>query len=378
MTSDNMVPLVLSLSRVEPSADAMRKAGRIIERGIDWEKLYKLSFVHGVSPLLYKNLRSLEGVPQDVLNNFRRVYLFNVKDTVKAALELRDVVASLADGGMDPIPIKGITVAEEVFGDTSFYASSDIDILIRRRDIKAATGIMRKNGYTFPEDEVEPLYPEDYEDMHFIREKRKTVELHFRLGQKKYFSIPEGFWWEDLREKTFGGFNYKVLSVERGLLYQSLHLFSHGYSPLKFIVVVAEMLRVFRDDIRWDELFEYSRRHGAEGPLLLAIYLSVTMLDAPVPSHVSGLLERLSPKERYIFSRIERNVFADRTRFSYIMFLLTMLQYDLFQVAIRMLKWVFPPLREIRYRYGLPKGSKVIYLYYLLNPVLLLLKKRTL
>jgi Uncharacterised nucleotidyltransferase len=377
MNSDNIIPLVLSLARVEPSGETMQKAGRIMEEGIDWQELYKFSFVHGVAPLLYKNLSSFSGVPPEVLHNFRKVYLFNIKDTVTAANELREIISSLADGGVESVPIKGVTVAEEVFGDASLYASSDIDILIRLKDIYLAADIMRKNGYSPADAEIEPPYPDYYEDLHFFKEGRKTVEVHFRLGQKRYFTIPESFWWEDVREKTFTGpCTYKVLSIERNLLYQSLHLFSHGYSPLKFIVVISESLRVFRDDIRWEKLTEDARRCRAERPLLLSVYLATRLLDAPVPPFVSDLLENLSQKERWIFQRVETKVFSSGARYSYIMFLLTVLQYDLFEVMGRMMKWIFPPLAEIRYRYDLPKTSRTVYLYYMLNPVLLLLKKR--
>ncbi|MEC4675717.1 MAG: nucleotidyltransferase family protein [Nitrospirota bacterium] len=375
MKQDRAVSLILLLSRVSPPAEIIGTAERVIKEGIDWKRFCDLSMVHGVAPLIYKNIGSFSDLPEDVLNILKSAYFHNLRDSLSAANELAGIVAALEEEGVDVVPVKGLLMTEELYGDIGLYPSADIDILVKREDVHRAAGTMKETGYD-GESGMDDFRLDNYQDVSFHKAGKKPVEMHTSLGKPRYFNLPWDFWWEDLREKDFDGRGYKVLSPEKTLVYACMHLFGHGYSPLKFIVGVAEMLRIFSDVLRWDKLQEYSERYNIYQPMMLSLYLASKLLDAPIPPEIAGRLKTLSPKEEWIYKKIESYVFTGKVRFSRIMFLLTSLRSGLPELVTYLVSWFFPPLKEVSYRYAVPLRSKKIFLYYLLNPVLLLSKKR--
>ena len=72
---------------------------------------------------------------------------------------------------------------------------------------------------------------------------------------------------------------------------------------------------------------------------------------------------------------INSGLFNEVTRPHLRMFLYTFLLDDPMEYAKVISRRFFPEIGEIRLRYGLPMGSKKAYAYYLLNPLLVLMKK---
>ncbi len=369
------IEVILLLARVKPSDECIEKANALLGRGVDWKTLYRISLINGVAPLIYGNLSLLRGVPGDIEELFRTNYLSNAGDVIRTSAGLKEITGALGKGGVKSIALKGHVTAEEIYGDAALYPSSDIDLLIRMEDVPRALEIMEKIGYR-PEHGPDPFLVDRYGGLNFFRQGAKGVDLHVRLGNRRYFDIPEDFWWEDLRIRTYEGNSYSVLSYERMLFFAALHLFEHGCAPFKFIAGIAEILRTHGKDIRWKVLFEDAGRFNTGRCILLSLDLASTLLDAPLPAIVGDMLERRSRKEWWITRKIEEGVFREKTALAPVMFLLTLLQYNASQVVCRMAKWLLPSLKEVAYRYDLPQGSRKVFFYYLLNPVLLLLKRR--
>jgi hypothetical protein len=374
--SGSSIAFILLLARVNPSAECIERANAFLQGGMDWKTLYRTSLLHGVAPLIYRNLSLLKDVPADMTQRLKASYLRNAADVIRTSCELGEISEALGMGGVESMAIKGIVTADELYGDAALYPSSDIDLMIRRADAPRAVEIMKEMGYR-PEYGPDPFVLEQYGGVNFFREGVKGVELHTVLGEKRYFAVPEDFWWEDSRKRRYERHIYNVLSREKMLLFSSIHLFGHGYAPLKFIVAMAEMLRAYEKDIRWEALLEDARRFNARRSLLLSLYLASTLLDAPLPGSVADMLSRRCKKERWISGKIEERVFKEKSNFAFVMFLLTLLQYNIRQVACRMGRWLLPSLKEVAYRYNLPPGSKRVFLYYVFNPLLLLLWRRS-
>ena len=110
--------------------------------------------------------------------------------------------------------------------------------------------------------------------------------------------------------------------------------------------------------------------------MLFSLSLASRLLNVPVPDYVVGWPEKEPYKVRWIYRRIQNNMLKEDVSLSGIMLLLTILQYDALEVVRRLFNWLFPSLEEVSFRYSIPLRSKRIYLYYLLNPLFLLLIKR--
>jgi len=375
MKNLNAHTLILLLARKSPTGTDMKIAQELVDKGIDWKIFSNVSCMHGLVPVLYRHLSSLHDVPEDVIASFRKTYFFNISDTVRASIELRNIVDVFTANGIDAIPVKGLTSAAEIYGEPSLYSSSDIDILIHEKDIFHSARLMKEMGYTQKTD-LDKFLLEKYIELNFYKKGAKHVEIHFCLVSKRYFSFPEDFWWEDLRDFQFDGHIYRILSVEKTILFAGMHLFVHAYSTLKFIVSISEMLRLHEKNIRWQKLMEWANEYNIKRPLLLSLYLAGDLLDAPVPPDVLLSFKKCSVKERWIFKKVKDKVFDGSANLAWIRFLQTALLYNAGGVVFMIMKWIFPPLKEISLRYDIPVTSKKIYLYYILNPFLLIMRKR--
>lgn len=375
MNEDGTSSLLLLLSRVEISDDVIRRAGLIIEKGIDWDRFRRMARLHGVAPLIYKNANLLRGLPEKVLESLKGAYFYSLRDALRSSPELAEIIANLKEDGIEAVPLKGVMSSEELYGDMGSYPSSDMDIMVRLRDIHRISGVMKEIGYRC-DHELNEFYLSGYHDVGFYRENRKMVEFHTRMTNIRYFDIPEDFWWEDLREREFNGQSYQLLSIEKGLIFACLHITMHGYYCLKFLVTIAEMMRVFRDSLNWGKVSEYEEKFSLHHPVMLSLYLASELLDAPLPSGIKDRLKGHSRTEKWIYNKIREDIFREDASLAKIIFMFTVLQYNAFEIMIRMINWIFPSREEVAYRYGISLNSNKVYVYYLLNPILLLFQKR--
>lgn len=372
---DKINSLVLLLARLRPSEDVIEEALEIAGSGIDLKGFHALSLRQGVAPLIFKNLGFLNAVPDEMHLLFRNSYLQSLGSSLKYAGELKMILNVLGENNIDAVPLKGAVLSNEIFGDPALYPVADLDIMVHLKDIETISRIMESMGYSTPY-ETDPYLLERSHVLTFARAGRKPVEFHFRLAKKRYFNIPEDFWWQDLREMNFNGRTCRVLSHEKTILFLSLHFFAHGFSNLKFLVSIAEMLRSYGHDMKWQAVREYAEILHIEKPLMITLKLSEDLLNAPLHPDFKILFEQSPLPVKWLYKKVRKNIFNEQTSLSYITLLFTISQYSASEIIIRLAKWLFPPSKEVAYRYKLPLKSKRLYLYYLLNPFLLFFKKR--
>ena len=74
---------------------------------------------HQVYPLVYRNLSDLgfSGVPEAVQSGLKSLYLANALRNQLLAEELARVLRLLGDAGIPVIPLKGVPLAQSLFGD---------------------------------------------------------------------------------------------------------------------------------------------------------------------------------------------------------------------------------------------------------------------
>jgi len=89
----------------------------ILNQELDWEYIVESSAAHRISPLLYWNLRRVEGkdVPENVINRLEKKYLETVGKNMVFYHELGRVLRVLKDAGIRVICLKGIFLAEIIY-----------------------------------------------------------------------------------------------------------------------------------------------------------------------------------------------------------------------------------------------------------------------
>lgn len=90
------------------------------------------------------------------------------------------VLAALEDAGMRALPLKGSTLARELYDDTALRSSVDIDILVAPEDLRHATEVVHGMGWQWDDD---VLRGRELPVLHecLVHPTLPRVELHWRV-----------------------------------------------------------------------------------------------------------------------------------------------------------------------------------------------------
>ena len=376
MPLSNEEKIICLLSRLKPSSEDIERTKQIVTSGepiIDYRKLVRLAALNGVAPLLYNNLKETKIFPEEVLSTLRNAYLFSVAENLRKSAALIRLLDLLKHRGIEAIPLKGVIASELIFGNPGFYYGSDIDILVRPSELQAVKHILIDSGYAHNEaDEADMLsshYHLVFHDGHHL------VEVHWNLV-KRYFNIPPEFWWEDILLEEYQGQEILCLSPEKYLMCTIFRLFSHMFNPLKFFVLVSEISNKYYESIDWARFASFTQKYGMEKLTIFSLKLSNEFLGTKVPDNI---LKKNIVGYNLFKRSIINQLFGDVRRPHMGKLLYTFLLDSPFNIFRHFLMRVFPGKSELRRRYGISEGSRTIFVYYALNPILLpllILRKR--
>ncbi len=365
---------LLLLSRLNVAEEVLGEVRRVVEgegEFLDYDRLITLAAENGVAPLLYKNLKGFDGVPADVINALKTYYYHTVATNTFNAKELLKILASLKANGIEVIPLKGSLASEIIFENPGLYPATDIDILVKPSDLAETVRVLMEAGYTKTKELSEhDLLAHSYHLIYY--NDYHSVEAHWNLV-KMHCTIPPDFWWEETTTTEFDGVTLTMLAVEKYLMYTIFRLYNHGFTPLKFLVLIAEISNKYHDEINWDKLLTYSEQYAMKRLVLFVLALLHDDLGTKIPEHV--LRKKIFGYEwfkRFVlsasFGYMERP-YLRKVVYTYLL----KSPFDVLKVLCRR---VFPDAGEIRLRYRLPEKSKKTYLYYVLNPFLVFGKRK--
>lgn len=364
--------MLFLLSRVSPEASDIERAQALITT-LNWDSFIALSIKHGTSAIVYKNLLKLENIPQVVTDKFQGIYNNSLRSNILMVSELDRLIDGLNKTGIEVISLKGATASEKIFGDIGLYPSGDIDILVKVKDIDRVRRYLESAGYKLNDigfDEYREFFIKELYHISLSND-RYTIEPHWNLFCR-YFTTPPDFWWEESVTVSSGGREYNFLSPEKYILYTSFRIFFKSFRSLRFLVMVAEIIRYYRNEIDWDKLFAYAREYKFENVLRVVLRLSSQLLGASIPvEYIEIKRFRVRVLYRCAYTMLLRGEDPHPFYKALLIFLKDDLS-DAFRVLFRRL---FPSMGEIVSRYRLNEGSGKAKAYYILNPVMLLMRK---
>src|SRR3989441_9965406 len=150
MTPEDRLCLLLARGHLPPAARS--RALELLAAALRWDLLLGRAGAHEVTPLVYRNLATLEfsGVPDPVRARLTDAFRINAIRSMLFAQELARLLRLLNQAGVPSIPLKGVTLAESLYGDYALRVSSDMDILVPPGEVVRARRLILGHGYTSP------------------------------------------------------------------------------------------------------------------------------------------------------------------------------------------------------------------------------------
>jgi len=284
--------LCLLLARRQRSAEVQSRILELLATPLQWPLILERAQRHQVYPLLYRSLRELDfrGVPEPVQSDLKGAYLANAVRNQLFAEELARLLGLLGDAGIRVIPLKGVALAQSLYGDVGARVCSDIDILVPATDAVRARRIILMNGYAseFTEEFFASHQLRSAAECPLVRETEVLtclVELHWTLlhSSSKNQQAMEDLWAQCRSEEFFGVRAYN-LTAEWQFLYLSFHAAYHKWSNLKWLADIHELCVSIAVD--WDQVKEKAERFDLDtflGPTLAAC---ASLFGTPIPAQI--------------------------------------------------------------------------------------------
>ena len=142
--------LLLRLCRLSFSPDQKKEIASLIRQVQNWSVFIKLVTHHGISALVFNNLKELEllkELPEDVTRYMQGAYLKSLsRNTIlyEKYLELKEI---LEEAGIEAVLLKGMALELTVYGNMGLRQMNDIDLYIDRKDCLRAWELLIEKGY---------------------------------------------------------------------------------------------------------------------------------------------------------------------------------------------------------------------------------------
>ena len=146
LTPEDQLCLLLARGQLPP--ELRNRVLEFLASPLQWPLIMERASSHQVYPLLYRNLRALgfPGVPAVVQSELKAFYLANALRNQLLAEELARLLDLLGQAGIRVVPLKGVTLAQSLYGDAAARVCSDIDILVPASQVVRARRLILAHG----------------------------------------------------------------------------------------------------------------------------------------------------------------------------------------------------------------------------------------
>jgi len=227
-----------------------------------WEKMINRAEQHGLASLLYKHIRGIEcDVPKTSRRLLQSLYLRNRRSNTSRNKAVVEIVKAYNRQGIDVLLVKGIALCNFVYDEIGLRPMRDIDLLVKKSDLKKAEEVLLDLGYTVAQHHA---IPDDY--YHLVPLEKTidglpvSIELHHNLlpfhPQYPLWPIEKSY--EKSLKITIGDTTARTLSLEDTLHYVYLHGFQAPltYEPYRLMHVadIVSLVEKFSHEINWPYL----------------------------------------------------------------------------------------------------------------------------
>jgi hypothetical protein len=293
MNIEQRILCLAARTTLEPIVE--RQLAELLREPIDWARLWTQGHLHEVLPLVTVTLRRLAAqapIPESWLAQAQRRYYATMMRNTALADELLRVLAAFRQAGIAAMPVKGLVLAEIVYGSLALRPLGDLDVLVQPADLPRARATLAELGFAQAN---EPGYENAYHPYHDPPYYRSAasgsicLELHWGLWASHFFQLEIDALWQRAVPAQLHGSAVSILSPEDTLLHLAIHR-SRSALRLRFVCDVAELLRRHSATLDWEYLLAQTRAAGARTTMFYTLALAADLLEAPLPA---GLLERL-------------------------------------------------------------------------------------
>ncbi|HVE87766.1 MAG TPA: nucleotidyltransferase family protein [Myxococcales bacterium] len=233
---------------------------------------------HGLSGLVQHALdRSGARMPDAEAEQLRRDALGIRAASVRVKRLLGRSVDALAAAGIVPVVLKGVPLAERLYGDAGHRASTDVDLWVPPSGAAAAQRALESLG----------LRASAHREPHHLElhGPEGLVELHLYPMAPFGEVVAGGAFRDRAVEAQSGGHRHLRLAPDDEMLYLAAHATNHLLQRLAWVYDLKLLARA-EPALDWDRLLRTAAQTGTGALAYYALDAAARLLDAAIPARV--------------------------------------------------------------------------------------------
>jgi hypothetical protein len=331
-----------------------------------------MALLHGVGPLLLHRLEAgalTDMVPERVLERLREERRLTAVHNLRNGAEFGRLARALQQAGVPVIALKGLHLAELVYGDISLRPMSDVDILVPRDQVERAALIIGGLDYEFPSSLASSVGAMLSTMHHIGMENRHfglLLELHWSLSDPPDdFAFVEETWRSAVPGRL-AEVNVLTMAPEFVLFHVCAHLAcNHTFAfSLRALCDIAALVHC-HPAMDWSTVARHARERACTRGVAAALRLANEQLGARIPSHVLESLEAhklngemLEEALRHLCECVDLPAAPN--------FLAAAASRNVLASSVLMWRRVFMPRAELAMLYGIPvRSPRLVFCYVL-------------
>ena len=286
----------------------------ILSPDLDWAYFFERCQTEGLSSLIYKTLLEIDHIeriiPPDIWSSLRDVYYSAITKNIFIFRTLERISTCFEREGIEVMVFKGPMLAECVYGDIGLRSMGDIDILVKKEDMAKTHGILTDLGYStsFGIDFSNPLFGLYRNTLLYqmTGSMSGSIHVHWHIinslpyHERVIQMIDMDRIWRESIPIKLGGANLRTFSPYHQIIFLSMHILNHSFTPSILLCDIHEFLRLQKENVDWGRLVEEALEFGLSSHVYYTLYVVSTLLGTDIPE---GVLNKLAPRRMSIFER---------------------------------------------------------------------------
>jgi hypothetical protein len=287
--SDSSTAHALPVSHLDILLECCGRRGELVlPPAVNLSALIELAEHHGVLPQLYARMVAGE------FGEITRAYEANTRRALWFTSELKRILAAFAAARIEVLPYKGPALAALIYGDVTQRSYSDLDFLIRPRDLNRAERLLGEIGYEsalkLTQRQKKSYVSSGYELVFDSKLGRNLVELHWKIVPRFYSADLDI---DALFQRgccvDVDGSSVTSLSKEDSLIVLAVHGAKHLWPRLSMLCDVAGVAQLPGMD--WDRVLAQACVLHVERILAVNLLLVQRLLKVETPEPALRMLD---------------------------------------------------------------------------------------
>ncbi|MCQ6277205.1 nucleotidyltransferase family protein [Bacillus sp. V3B] len=174
--------------------------------------------------------------------------------------QTREILHQFEELEITVIPLKGVIFAEKYFGHVGARSTSDIDVLIKKKDLQRAIACVQELGFQVVGEEIEEHFHSSCSKVLPNSEIPLTVELHWDILPNNTSTLDIQELWND-SQVVESYIHVRELSLYHTFYMICLHSWRHNLDSLKHYLDIIQLIYRYGEEVDYERLVEDATSH---------------------------------------------------------------------------------------------------------------------